>query len=145
MEGIRRICETDREQALEWMAIYEIRSIYDALRCKDASAVPQLRELLYAFQAPNCRSAMDNSNDDLKAIALAAFDHPEHLALKSSPWWICTGGLQLTQQVLSHAPDETTFLPETVEESDWVIPESDWPQALEQVKAKFVAMGAPEE
>ncbi len=128
LEAVRRTCVADPVAALAWLTLYSIRARYDAMRCTDDSASDNVEATLTWVQFRECASYLPAGRASFNASLAKTLAEPDLFQSTASPWWICSGGTQLMNELTGKMSDGATQGPsETVADAEWLRPESDWP------------------
>ena len=126
LEAVRRSCKADPKAALGWLALYALRSRYDAFRCTDETASSNVQATLVWLQVPECQAYLDLSRPSMQASFKVAAAQPDLFESRASPWWICSGGMgQITQGL--EAQQSGKAAPSATNTAAWLRPESEWP------------------
>lgn len=130
IEAARLICATEPDKARNWLALYSIRARYDAGRCLDKTAASNVQATLLHLQIPGCAAHLGDRGEHIKALQ-AVVDDPRTFASSASPWWICSGGMDLMIKALDAAKDHGEKVTISVKDEEWLKPQTEW-AAVEQ-------------
>lgn len=118
----RREMETDTPAGLHWLALGQLRTVYDGLRCADPSVEANIPATMIDLH-PVSEEARDASyrKAEIYADALRKLTGGDAVfAGSASPWWICSSGIA----ALRAASDGRELA-----RSDWLKPETAWSRA----------------
>ena len=120
----RRLLATDTDAAMEWFAVANVRSLYDAFRCADVSARRGIRWL--SVIAKDVIKYGRDHRGEFGRAGLRAFARSDLFTDHVSPIWICIRGMDAVQAGLDERP---------LTKEEWLVPEKDWPEIRQKLLA----------
>lgn len=136
LEAARQTCQLTRSKAQDWITLFQLRAAYDARRCQDPSAVAKIAETAVVLRAEECANL---SGDDVerKASFRRVIAEDKIFSSTASPWWICSGGLQVLTWALKQGEKAEAGEVLTIDDSQWLRPEAEWPAIEEKMRAEL--------
>lgn len=122
-EVARRTAATDPERALEAYFFARARSVYDATRCVDSTAVGVV-EMASQFAGEGIVTLLSERLDLAEAILQRMMTSPEVFASQASPWWACSFGQSAYYAAVNGSP---------MPGNEWLKVESTWPSLRQEV------------
>ena len=121
----RRLFASDKDAALEWYAVGQIRAQYDAFRCTDGTARQGI--FFLPMIAKDVAIYARARRKELERAGLRALARPDLFTDKVSPIWICTHGMDTVK---------AGFEKKRLSRDQLFTPEKDWPQLKQELLAK---------
>ena len=125
IELVRHFCANNPERAMREYLIMVAMILYDAKRCVDKTAMAGIKPSLVALAAPECQGMQGKlSNQVRRKVTNSLIDDPEFKQPDTSPWWICSYGMDAVNAGLQKKP---------LKRVDWLVPEDEWTGIWEEV------------
>ncbi len=127
-----KYCSVDFEKAIDYTMLASFRMRYDANRCVDKTAMNSISMVLSTLSMKKCAEKMEftkeeTMNHSKKSISRLLSSNMLK-AGNASPWWICSGGMNVIQAALKQ---------ETISQSDWLVPSSQWGKIRDELVNQF--------
>ena len=126
-EVARRLIATNPERAVEAYFLGRARSVYDASRCVDSSAL-EVVEMASQFAGPEVGEVLSSRLDLVERVLQRLLDSGEIFTSTASPWWACSFSESAYYAALNGA---------TMQGDEWLKVEAVWPSVQESVRANL--------
>jgi hypothetical protein len=127
-ELARRLFEQSHPDGLEWFAIVDARTVYDAKRCEDRTAGSGLAFVLARVAGQPLISYLLSHPDEYGTAQQRALARTDLFSDAVSPAWICVHGISAYSKAISGQPAEIR-----------IKPREQWPAVQRAVRAEIEA------